>query len=156
MKILVVYDSVFGNTEKIAKSVGEAVDASAVVKVTDVHADQLNRLDALFVGSPTRAFRPTPAMTAFLKGLPDGSLSGVTVAAFDTRADVAQVNNAILTCLVRLFGYAAEPMAKRLAKKGGKTPVATSWYFVNGTEGPLKDGETGRAAAWAKEIIRKP
>jgi len=28
-------------------------------------------------------------------------------------------------------------------------------FFVEGTEGPLKDGEVERAAGWAKEIVKR-
>lgn len=89
---------------------------------------------------------------AFLKTLPSGSLKGVRVAAFDTRADVQEVNSRILTLFVKLFGYAAEPIAARLVKKGGTQALPPAGFFVNGKEGPLKDGELERAAAWAQQI----
>jgi len=62
MKALVVYDSVFGNTEQIAQAIGDALGSSEnvpVLKVTDVKLEQLAGSKLLIVGSPTRAFRPT-------------------------------------------------------------------------------------------------
>ncbi|NCC64053.1 MAG: nitric oxide synthase, partial [Spirochaetia bacterium] len=54
MKALVVYDSAFGNTEKIAKIIGESLD-SPVKRAVDVKAEDLQALDVLIVGSPTQA-----------------------------------------------------------------------------------------------------
>jgi hypothetical protein len=58
--------------------------------------------------------------------------------------------------MVKLFGYAAAPIAKQLTKKGGELAVAPEGFFVAGTEGPLKEGEFTRAAEWAKRIITAP
>ena len=60
MKALVVYDSVFGNTEKIAQGIGEALGSPeevTTVQVKEVSLDRLSGLDILVVGSPTRAFK---------------------------------------------------------------------------------------------------
>ncbi|MBN1875604.1 MAG: flavodoxin family protein [Anaerolineae bacterium] len=152
MKVLVVYDSVFGNTEKVAQCVGEALEAQTL-QVGDVKAEHLASLDALIVGSPTRAFSATPAIKSWLKSLSPGSLQGVKVAAFDTRMDVKEVNSRILTFFVKIFGYAAEPMATRLVKKGGAQAMPPAGFFVKGSEGPLKDGELERAAEWARQLL---
>jgi hypothetical protein len=105
----------------------------------------------LIVGSPTRAFSATPAIKKLVGSIPGGGLSGVKVAAFDTRFSPADTNSRILRFLVKLFGYAAEPIAKRLQKKGGQPAVAPGGFFVRDTEGPLKEGELERAAAWARQ-----
>jgi len=151
MKALVIYDSMYGNTEKVAQAMGTALGAQ-VLRVGDVKPEHLNGLTALIVGSPTQAFQPLKPIKAFLKTLPSGVLKGVRVAAFDTRADVQEVNSRILTLFVRLFGYAAEPIAARLVKKGGTQALPPAGFFVNGKEGPLKDGELERAAAWVRQI----
>lgn len=83
-KILVIYDSVFGNTEKIAQSIA-AVFGTQAMPVSQTEAGQLRGLDLLGVGSPTRAFRPTEGIAKLLNGLPKNYLAGVRVAAFHTR-----------------------------------------------------------------------
>ncbi len=153
MKALVVYDSVFGNTEQVAQAMGAALGADvAVVRVGEVAPERLAGLDALLVGSPTRAFSPTPAIKNWLKSLAPNSLRGIKVAAFDTRIALSDVNSRILPVFVKLFGYAAEPIGARLVKKGGTQAMPPEGFFVKGTEGPLKDGELERAADWAKQI----
>ena len=90
--------------------------------------------------------------TSLLKSIPKGGLQGVKVAAFDTRADLKDVNSALLTAFVKLFGYAAEPIAGRLKKKGGQLIAAPEGFFIKDTEGPLKDGELERAAVWGARL----
>ncbi|HNT77014.1 MAG TPA: hypothetical protein PKH77_18545 [Anaerolineae bacterium] len=151
MKALVVYDSVFGNTEKVAQAIGTALGAQTL-RVGDVKPEHLTGLDTLIVGSPTQAFQPLKPVKTWLNAMPAGTLKGVKVAAFDTRMDVKEVNNAVLTVFAKIFGYAAEPIAARLVKKGGTQAMPPVGLFVNGKEGPLKDGELARAAAWARQL----
>jgi flavodoxin I len=154
MNILVVYDSYFGNTEKVAKAIGDALAGDVqVLRVGDVSAEQLSGLDYIIVGSPTRAFKATKAVTDFLNKLPSGALSGVKVAAFDTRMDTKMVNNKVLTFMVGIFGYAAKPIADRLQKKGGVLVAEPEGFIVLDSEGPMKEGELERAAAWAQKMI---
>jgi flavodoxin len=161
MKAMVVYDSQHGNTGKVAKAVGQAIGESLgspeqveVVQVGSVSAVKLAGLELLVVGSPTQRLTATPATTDFLKGIPDRGLEGLKVAAFDTRFTEEYIHNIkVLPFFVRLFGYAAEPIAKRLEKKGGELAVPPEAFYVADTEGPLLDGELDRAAAWAEKIV---
>jgi flavodoxin I len=157
MKALIVYDSFFGNTEQVARAIGDALGAQAgvnVLRVGDVEPEHSVGLDLLIVGSPTRGFSPSPAIKKFLADVPKQGLRGVTVAAFDTRIALSDVNSRVLPIFVKIFGYAAQPIADRLTKKGGKLCLPPEGFFVQGTEGPLKAGELERAAAWAKQITR--
>ena len=145
MKALIVYDSVYGNTEKIARAIAEAITPSGEVKVLGVgeaNPSELASTDLLIVGSPTHAGRPTPAVQALLNKVP--KLQGINVAAFDTR---------ITTKLVRVFGYAAGRIAGNLKRKGGTLIASPVGFFVTGGKGPLKEGELERAAGWAKGFL---
>lgn len=156
MKVTVIYDSVFGNTEKVAQAIGGALEAGAEVtvqKVADVEGAFWTGLDALIVGSPTRAFTATPATKKLLSGIPRQGLQGVRVAAFDTRVDVETVDSGFLSFMVKLFGYAAEPLAARMRKKGGQEALPPAGFIVEGTEGPMQEGELERAASWAGQIL---
>ena len=158
MKALVVYDSVFGNTEKIAQAIGAALGAPKdveVLRVTGVDLERVSGLDLLVVGSPTRAFKATGAINKLLKSLPKGSLRGVKVAAFDTRMPMDEKAPGVLRVLVKVFGYAAEPIASILTKIGGEQVAQPEGFFVEGSEGPLREGELGRATEWGKQILAK-
>lgn len=157
MKALVVYDSFFGNTERIAQAIGEGLAQGAevrVVRVAAVTPEELAGLALLVVGSPTRAFSASPNTKSWLKKLGANSLNGVRVAAFDTRVDVKVVESRVLPVFVKMFGYAAEPIGEALVKKGGWQIAPPEGFVVLDTEGPLKEGEPERAAAWAQNLLR--
>lgn len=150
---LVVYDSVFGNTEKIAEAIGETLEDALVINVTKVTQENLENLKILFVGSPTRAFRPTPATMTFIKGLGANALVGVKTATFDTRIPYEQAESGFLQFMIKLFGYADAKIAKALAKAGGDLALPSEGFGVSGTEGPVIEGELERAQAWARGIL---
>ena len=120
---------------------------------SEVKVDQLRDLDVLIVGSATQAFQPLKAMKTFLKEIPQGALKTVKVASFDTRMDIAAVNNRFLTVMAKLFGYAADTILSSLVRKGGVRTAPCEGFIVNDKEGPLKDGEIERALMWAKQVI---
>ena len=162
MKVLIVYDSAFGNTEQIARAMGDALrspdDAGIVhdaniVRAGSARPDQLKGLDFLIVGSPTQGFRATEAMTQFLAGIPDRALNGVKVAAFDTRFSIEDTKNFALRLLLKKGGFAAKPIAEVLVKKGGELIVPPEGFIVKDKKGPLKQGELERAAAWARQVV---
>jgi flavodoxin len=157
MNALIVYDSQFGNTKRIAQAIGEALETSGavhVLHVADVTPQRLENLDTLIVGSPTQRFRPTLPITTFLKSLPAGSLKGVRAAAFDTRLTLEEIeSHGVLAFFVRIFGYAAKPIASLLQKKGGDLVLPPEGFYVEGMEGPLVDGELERAKARANEFL---
>ena len=152
-EILVVYDSVFGNTAKIAGAIGEALNNAPVKKISEVEGADLENLKILFVGSPTRAFRPTPATMEFLKSLGQNTLSGVKAAAFDTRIPIDQTESGFLKMMIKLFGYADTKITKALAKTGADLAIESEGFGVTGTEGPLVEGEIERAQDWARQIL---
>ena len=156
MKALIVYDSFFGNTEKIAQVIGDALSSqfdATVLRVGAVQPEHLSGLDLLVVGAPTRAFSASPDIKAWLKRLAPNSLKGLKVAGFDTRIALEDTDSRVLPVFVKLFGYAAEPIAAALVKKGGVQVISPAGFCVHDSEGPLKDGELERAATWARQIV---
>jgi flavodoxin len=143
MKTLVVYDSTYGNTEKIAQAIGQAI-AAEVRRVGQVSPADLKAFDLVIIGSPTMGGRPSQATQDWLKAL-GPALKGANVAAFDTR---------LTSKWVRIFGYAAEKIAGSLKEMGAILMGSPGGFFVQGKEGPLKEGELERAAGWAKEIVK--
>ena len=156
MRAWVVYDSVFGHTERVAWAIGRAFGGEgegAVLPAGEVQPGQLTGLDWLIVGSPTRGFRPTETLAALLRGIPAGGLVGARVAAFDTRLAPADLRSPLLRLIVRTGGYAAPRIAARLEGCGGTMAAPPEGFFVRDTEGPLVEGELERAADWARRLI---
>jgi flavodoxin len=160
MNILVVYESYFGNTEQIARAITESLNQAQgtdgnvrLVHVGQAKPEALAGVDLLVVGSPTRGFRPTEAKIAFLKGIPSGALNGIRVAAFDTRLEMETIKSKPLRWFINRGGYAAKHIAQSLQESGGGLAAPPEGFLVMGEQGPLKDGELERAAAWAKGLI---
>lgn len=149
MKSLVIYDSYFGNTQKIAEVIAGELQ-TVPVNVKEFKNTQLENLDLLIVGSPTRAFNPSVNIKNFLKQLPN--LEGIKVGAFDTRLEAEKAPSKILRFLVKIFGYAAEPILKKLEKGGGEKVLEPIGFYVDDTEGPLRKGEIEKAKEWISSI----
>jgi flavodoxin len=148
MRTLIVYDSLHGNTEKIAQAIGGALGGEVSVRQAGGAGDvaEVKTFDLLIVGSPTHGGWFTEAIKGWLDQVPATALQGIRVAAFDTRTPP--------TRLGRLFGYAAPRIADRLEKKGGTLLAPPAGFFVKGIKGPLNEGEFERAAGWAQEIVQ--
>jgi flavodoxin len=126
MKALIVYDSVYGNTGKVAWTIQESIAATQnsqiqtdLLPVREVTLPHIKDVDLFVVGSPTRGFRPTGSISNLLKSLPQKQLFGVDVAAFDTRICLDTIDSSALRFIVDKGGYAASMIAKAMKKKEG-------------------------------------
>jgi len=158
MKALVIYESFFGNTEKVAQAIGDALRnlmEVEVCRVSEVKPEQLKEINLLIVGSPTRGFMPSPGIKSFIKSIPANRLQGIKAAAFDTRISEDDAKPRVLRFLMKLFGYAAEPISKKLRNKGAEIVIAPEGFCVKDTKGPLKEGELERAKSWILQIQEK-
>ena len=155
MKALVVYDSLYGNTEKIAEAIAEGITSTNEVKhrrTNEIGIKDLEAIDLLIVGAPTQAGRASQPLQAFLNRIPQNGLDKINVAAFDTRFQ-AHGRRWLMRTFLETLGYAAGRIAKSLQGKGGQLVAPPQGFIVEDKDGPLKDRELERAAAWAKGIV---
>jgi flavodoxin len=146
----IIYDSKFGNTEKIAQAIARGASSVGEVRIASVaEADQLliQRPDLLFVGGPTQRHGMSPGLSAFVENLPAQALAGMAVATFDTRYRQA----------AWLSGSAAAGAAKRLRAAGGRLVTAPESFFISQAEHRLElqsldEGELDRAQAWSRSV----
>jgi hypothetical protein len=171
MDVLVVFESVYGNTRAIAEAVADgARDAGAQVALATVgEAPAEPRAGMLIVGGPTHMHGLTTDMTrrmaaraahedgheldpsadeelglrSWLRHLP--TADHVPAAAFDTRGDASSA----------LTGSAARGIARRLRHHGYEVHARAS-FLVDDAEGPLADGELDRARRWGAELAGAP
>ncbi|HEU0042879.1 MAG TPA: hypothetical protein VFQ15_11055 [Jiangellaceae bacterium] len=166
MTAIVVFESMFGNTQQIAMDIAEGLRPFVEVSVLEVgqapaHLDE--RIDLIVVGGPTHAFgmtRPSTRADAteqangalisrgvgireWLEALPDDHRD-VSVATFDTRIDKVR----------RLPGSAARGAAKALRRHGDRVITKPESFYVTDMTGPLVDGERLRAQRWGEELGR--
>jgi flavodoxin len=149
MKTLIVFDSIYGNTEIVARAIGEAIgDEVKVLRVVQVAEIDLESVDLLVIGSPTHGALPTEAVQGLLDKIGAPIRDGARAATFDTRLTWG--------FLERWGGFAAPKMAETLQDKGWTLAGEPGGFFVKGLKkGPLKRGEAERAAAWAKGLVER-
>jgi len=155
VQALVIYDSVFGNTEKIAKSIAAGLRAThetQSLRAGSVSIAQILSADIIVIGSPTRSFRATPATLSLLEAIPSTALQGKKVAAFDTRLLMTGVKGLLFRKIIDKGGYAAPIIASALQSKNGTLALPAEGFFVKGEEGPLVEGELERASDWGKRL----
>lgn len=158
MKALVVYESMFGNTGRIARSVGDGLATVMETEVRDVRRGEPlpDNADLIVLGAPTHAFslsRPSTRADAMRQGAPsqdptvglrewiaEQTLAGRTIAVFDSRAAKAR----------HLPGSAARSAVRLLRRRGVSQPLGVASFYVGDVAGPLLPGELDRAAAWGR------
>src|SRR5690349_15623438 len=160
MKALVVYESMFGNTEAIARAVAGGLAGAFEVTLADVATiPSAEGMDLLIAGAPTHAFglsRPRTRLDAKRSGTVrrraeeiglreylDVSplLTGLPAATFDTQLRAYWIP-----------GSAARKARRRLRRLGCRMLAAPQTFRVTGTAGPLLPGERERAARWAAGV----
>lgn len=183
MRAVVVYESLFGSTRDVAHAIADGlrdIDDHAdivCVRATEATPEQLTadhvrgRVGLLVVGGPTHALgissdrtrhhwlRPEdlqaghgreggqlepdadrPGLRQWLQLLPP-AVPGTPAASFDTRLD-------------RFWsGGAAGRIARQLRVRGYDLVVPPEGFFVEGIEGPLREGEWQRAREWAAHLV---
>ena len=145
MRALVVFDSTWGNTEKIAHAVASGIGGSTtVLRVGAAEAKRLDAVDLLVLGSPILGGRPSPSMHGYIDSIPEAAARKLHVATFDTR---------LMMRFARIFGYAAVRMADQLKGKGCALR-SIEGFFVKGRSGPLADGELARATEWGSKLSK--
>lgn len=88
-RVIVVYDSQYGNTERVAETIVEGMrDAGEIetylTNVKDVDVDTIANYDAILLGSPNHAGGPTRSIRKFIDRLSNLPLAGKEFAVFDT------------------------------------------------------------------------
>ena len=165
MDTLIVYESMYGNTRKIAEAIARGVGGEVAVRSVHEAPEIPEDLRLLVVGGPThihglstgmsrkaaaeaaaedghQALEPSAVegdgLRRWLHALPD---SAAHAAAFDTRGDKSPY----------LTGSAARGIRRRLHHRHYAVDAIES-FTVDETEGPLSDGELDRAEAWGREL----
>ena len=171
MSVVVVYESMFGNTRTIALAIAEGLAPFGVVvtaNVNDPRAKEATRsADLLVLGGPTHVHGMTrPSSRAEATTWADNTSQNLTLepsapgmgvrewikdvdlvpalcAAFDTRVDKAQI----------LTGAASGHIEHALTKRGSRAVISPESFLVS-KENALEEGEEDRARKWGISVGR--
>lgn len=163
--VLVVYESILGNTEEVARAVAEGLGRSRTVTISEVgHAPDVihEDVDLLVVGGPTHAFglsRPESRREAAAEATGAVPSTGRGLREWLEALAPSDTNTAFATFDTRVSlhfpGSAARKAHKRLRAKGFRSLEDPQSFIVHGKAGPLADGETERARAWGEGLGRR-
>ncbi len=148
-----MYDSVYGNTEKIAITIKDVLSKKhdvGIIRVTEAVPEDIKGVDLLILGSPTHRGQPSKPTKVFVNMLPKDSLKGKKVATFDTSL-TTEGKNIFYQGFIRIFSYSAPRIAGMLKKKGGEI-LSSQTFFILDNKGPLKKDEIDRVKTWAKSL----
>jgi len=171
MRALVVFESILGNTEVIARAIAEGLGVAGEVEVVEVGEAPTTLpagVDLLVVGGPTHAHgmtNPDSRRSAAQKaqrpvistriGIREwlaavgAAPAGVAAAAFDTRIKGPGL----------LWGSAAKAAAGRLEDQGFQMAAPPECFLIKGPTGPVHDvlvaGEVDRARRWGATLAAK-
>lgn len=166
MNGLVVYESMFGNTQKVAQAIAEGLSSGMHVDVREVGMapDKIGeQVTLLVVGAPTHALslsrentrrqaaeQATGSLVSKGRGVREwiGGLKKpnkkLAVASFDTRM--------AMPSWLKIAPTAGPSIEKRLRKLGLRVVIPSESFVVADTTGPLESGELERAREWGRSL----
>jgi menaquinone-dependent protoporphyrinogen IX oxidase len=152
MKGIVVYDTSYGNTKKIAEIIVETLKESGIevdlFYVKDVKKLSAKDYDFIVLGSPTKFGTMSFAVRGFLGKVKSEEWMNKPFAAFDTE----NPENIERASAENKKWSAAEKIAEKLKDKRMNQLLPVLKAVVFGQKGPLKEGEIERAKDYASEL----
>jgi len=168
MRVVVVYESLWGSTAAIARAIAEGFGPDArAMSTSEASVEAITGVDLIIAGAPVHSLNlPSeqtrewarvghmgpggapadlshPMMRTWLARLPKGAAHA---AAFDTRVK-------------SWYGWGAASRILAALQQAGYTPLARPrGFYVTGhpvlprTNGVLRDGETERARKWGADL----
>jgi len=150
MKGIVVYDTTYGNTRKIAETIAETLKASGIevdaFYVKDVKKLSAGDYDFLVLGSPTKFGTMSFTVKGFLGKVKTKEWMNRPFAAFDTE----NPEN-----IEKQESSAAEKIAEKLREKRMNQLLPVLKAVVLEWKGPLQEGEIERTRDYARKLAAK-
>ncbi len=145
-KIIVVYESKYGNTKRVAEAIVQGLQRvegtePTLSEIKAVDPKAISNYDAVVVGGPNHMGGPTRGVKKFIDNVSKLSLEGKRFALFDTyiRED---------------FEKAAKKMEQRVHEKAPamKMVAPVLSIKVEGMKGPIAEGELPKAEEFGTKI----
>jgi len=147
VKVIVVYESKYGNTRRVAETIMEGIREvqGAETVLNELKKVDLNKIveyDVILIGSPNHYGGPTRNVSEFIDKLEKLNLDGKHFAVFDTYLGKG------------FFEKAAKKMEKRIKEKvpGLKQIAPRLSIAVQGSKGPIVEEELPKCKEFGKKI----
>jgi flavorubredoxin len=144
----VIYDSNFGNNEKLAKALSKGLRQAGlsvdVLKIGEFNHSKIQNYELICLGGPTHMAGISENMRAFLDDIKSANLRDKKGFCFGTRMD-SRMN-------VFDINGSAKKIESKLKKKGVKMVKEAVNVIVEGREGPLVEGSEGNFKEFGYEL----
>ena len=151
-KVLILYDTQFGNTRKLALEIATGIQhqegvTAKVANGDGLDTEDLTNYDGVLFGGPTRAFRPTRGAMNTIERAAEIGLQGKIVSTFGTY-------------MVGKQSRGVKSMDKKLRKLAQNSKVISPGFSakVEGVRGPIVAEEIPKAhdfgKAFAEEVLQ--
>ena len=151
MKSVIVYDSYFGNTELVAKTIQEIFQQShdsTLMHISEAYDLDIEAYDLIVIGSPTRYYKPTEPIIELVREVKPYP---VKVAFFDTRMDAE--GHWLLGPIENLLGFAADTMVSVIDSGEASMDIEPLGVYVKTTKGPVGKRSLKEIQAWANLLL---
>jgi len=152
VKILIAYDTKYGNTEKVAKLIAEGISSiegnEVIVKnVKDVKLKKEDSYDVIVIGSPNHFGRHIRSVKKFITKLPKSQLKVKTYAVFDT-------------CIAPGFEKAVKAMEKQISETMPNLIKASPGLSIKvagmgASKGPIVDEDLPKCKEFGIKLIQE-
>jgi flavodoxin len=146
-KTIIIYESIYGNTKKVADAIAEGIRESGEIECTVAktgevhHTDDLAKYDAIIFGCPNHNQEPARNMLKFIERASIVDLDEKMGAAFDTYTGGNR-------------GIAVSKLEQLIRQKMSCVKFIVEGFsaLVDDRKGPLAEGELHRANDFGKEV----
>lgn len=146
IRVLVAYDTKYGNTRRVAEIITQGLHEVTGVEVTltnmkEFDFSEAEGFDAILMGSPNHIGRPTRTFKKFVKKLRNFELKDKAAAVFDTY-------------MGKDFEKAMKKMEKYIREKLPDLKLITPGLSVEveGTKGPVVESELSKCKEFGHRI----
>ena len=149
MKVLIVFDTKHGNTQKVADLIADGINSvegteTEVVNVKDFELSENKTYDLILIGSPNHVGSHVKSIKKFIKNLSSSSLKASSFAAFDTymRKD---------------FEKAVKKMEKQISENLPDSTMALPGLSikVGGMKGPIVEEDLSKCKEYGIKLAKK-
>jgi flavodoxin len=150
VKAIILYESKYGNTKRVAETIAEEIRQVGGMKVTptplkDADIDDVANCDVILLGGPTHFGGPSRSVRKFIDALCKRDVNGKSVAVFDTYLGAD-------------FEKGVRKTEEQLRAKAPGLRLLTSGLSirVEGMKGPIVDGELAKCRPFVKHLTGIP
>jgi flavodoxin len=149
MRVLIVFDTKHGNTQKVAELIGDGINAvegneTEVVNVKGFAINEDKTYDLILIGSPNHIGSHTKSIKKFISNLSSTTVKVNSFAVFDTY-------------MGKDFEKAAKKMEKQINEKFPNSTMALPGLSikVGGMKGPIVEEDLSKCKDYGIKLAKK-